>query len=111
MRSHSTLRDGGGLCLLIHPNGSKYFQLRTTLHSKSKLVRVGVYPKTSLAEARAKALEAVKLIDASLDPVIEAKIVKAKAKESADSTFKAIASAWLKEKKKTLAKSTHLKIQ
>ena len=106
-----TLRDGGGLFLLVHPNGSKYFQLRTTLHSKSKLVRVGVYPKTSLAEARAKALEAVKLIDASLDPVIEAKIAKAKAKESADSTFKAIAVLWLEDKKKTLAKTTHLKIE
>lgn len=33
-----TLRDGNGLFLLVHPNGSKYFQLRTTLHGKAKLI-------------------------------------------------------------------------
>ncbi len=32
------LRDGNGLFLLVHPNGSKYFQLRTTLHGKAKLI-------------------------------------------------------------------------
>lgn len=106
-----TMRDGGGLFLLVHPNGSKYFQLRTTLLGKPKIVRVGVYPKTSLAEARLKALEAFKLIDASVDPVVEAKIVKAKAKESADATFRSVAETWLDIKKQTLAKSTHLKIQ
>ncbi len=106
-----TLRDGSGLFLLVHPNGSKYFQLRTTLLGKPKLVRIGIYPKTSLAEARVKALEAFKLIDASVDPIIEAKIVKAKAKESADSTFKSVATTWLEMKQETLAKSTHLKIQ
>lgn len=29
-----SLRDGDGLYLIVHPNGSKYFQLRTTLHGK-----------------------------------------------------------------------------
>ena len=106
-----TMRDGGGLFLLVHPNGSKYFQLRTTLFGKSKIVRVGVYPKTSLAEARVKAHEAFKLIDASIDPIMEAKVVKAKAKDSADSTFKSVATTWLEMKQRTLAKSTHLKIQ
>ena len=31
-----TVRDGNGLFLLVHPNGSKYFQPRTTLHNKPK---------------------------------------------------------------------------
>ncbi len=35
-----TLRDGDGLFLLVHPNGSKYFQLRTTLHNKRKLIQL-----------------------------------------------------------------------
>ncbi|MDP1659526.1 MAG: Arm DNA-binding domain-containing protein, partial [Methylotenera sp.] len=74
-----TLRDGNGLFLLVHPNGSKYFQLRTTLHGKSKLVRLGVYPNLSLSEARIKSIEAIKLIEADLDPILEKKIVKAKA--------------------------------
>lgn len=104
-----TLRDGNGLFLLIHPNGSKYFQLRTTLHGKSKLVRLGVYPNLSLSEARIKSIEAIKLIDADLDPTIEKKIARAKAKESAEATFKSAALSWLEIKQKTLAKSTHLK--
>lgn len=106
-----TLRDGNGLFLLVHPNGSKYFQLRTTLHGKSKLVRLGVYPNLSLSAARIKSLEAIKIIEADLDPTIEKKIAKAKAKESADATFKSVALSWLEIKQKTLAKSTHLKIQ
>lgn len=106
-----TLRDGNGLFLLVHPNGSKYFQLRTTLHGKSKLVRLGVYPNLSLAQARIKSIEAIKLIEADLDPTVEKKIARAKAKESAEATFKSVAMTWLKEKQKTLAKSTHLKIE
>jgi hypothetical protein len=82
-----TLRDGGGLFLLVHPNGSKYFQLRTTLHSKQKIVRLGVYPKLTLAEARAKSIEASKLVDANLDPTMQKKIAKVKAKDSADATL------------------------
>ncbi len=35
-----TLRDGNGLFLLIHPNGGKYFHLRTTLHGKPKKVQL-----------------------------------------------------------------------
>ena len=106
-----TLRDGNGLFLLVHPNGSKYFQLRTTLHGKEKLVRLGVYPNISLSEARAKCLEAIKLIQVNVDPVLEKKIAKTKAKESSEATFRSIAKEWLDEKEKTLAKSTHLKIQ
>lgn len=106
-----TLRDGNGLFLLVHPNGSKYFQLRTTLHGRSKLVRLGVYPNLSLSEARIKSIQTIKLVEADLDPTIEKKIAKAKAKESADATFKTVALSWLEIKQKTLAKSTHLKIQ
>lgn len=46
------LRDGNGLFLLIHPNCSKYSQLRTTLHGKAKLIQLGTYPELSLSGAR-----------------------------------------------------------
>ena len=42
------VRDGNGLFLLVHPNGSKYFQLRTTLHGKAKLIQLGTYPSLSV---------------------------------------------------------------
>lgn len=31
------LNDGNGLILLVHPNGSRYFQLRFTLHKNKEL--------------------------------------------------------------------------
>ena len=106
-----TLRDGNGLFLLVHPNGSKYFQLRTTLHGKPKLIQLGIYPDLTLAKARELALEKRRMIAESLDPILEAKLKKASEAKNADATFRSVAEAWLDIKKDTLAKSTHLKIQ
>ncbi len=106
-----TLRDGNGLFLLVHPNGSKYFQLRTTLHGKSKKIQLGAYPDLTLAKARTLAKENRRLIDDHKDPIIEAKLAKAKEAQNADATFRSVAETWLDIKKHTLAKSTHLKIQ
>ena len=50
------LADGNGLTLLVHPNGSKYWQLRYTLHGKEKTLQMGFYPDMGLADARAPAL-------------------------------------------------------
>ena len=46
------LRDGNVLNLLVHPNESKYFQLRYTLHGKEKVLQPGVYRKMGLADAK-----------------------------------------------------------
>lgn len=105
-----TLRDGNGLFLLVHPNGSKYFQLRTTLHGKSKKIQLGAYPDLTLSKARDSAKETRRLIDDHKDPIIEAKLEKAQARKNADATFRSVAEAWLEIKKHTLAQSTYLKI-
>ncbi len=106
-----SLRDGNGLFLLVHPNGSKYFQLRTTLYSKPKKVQLGSYPDLSLKDARILATEKRQLIAEHKDPVIEAKLVKVLAGEKAKATFRSVAETWLAMKKPNLAKSTHLKIE
>jgi hypothetical protein len=36
----------------VHPNESKYFQLRYTLHGKEKVLQPGVYRKMGLADAK-----------------------------------------------------------
>ncbi|MDO9052003.1 MAG: tyrosine-type recombinase/integrase [Methylotenera sp.] len=107
-----TLRDGNGLFLLIHVNGSKYFQLRTTLHGKPKLIQLGAYPKLSLSDARAMAREKSKQVkDDHVDPVL----LKKKAKENkaidADNTFQKVATDWLAIKSRKLTMSSHKKIQ
>lgn len=93
-----TLRDGKGLFVLIHPNGSKYFQLRATVNGKPKLIQLGVYGPMSLSQARNAARQKKAQISEGLDPVIEKKIAKANSIHSANATLEAIYTAWLAEK-------------
>jgi len=106
------LRDGRGLFLLLHENGSKYFQLRTTLHGKRKLIQLGVYPQLSLSDARDLAREKQRQVKLEhKDPILEAKLLKHKKAIDADKTFQKVAEDWLSIKERTLAPSTHLKIK
>ena len=104
------LRDGNGLFLLVHPNGSKYFQVRATLHGKPKKIQLGKYPDLTLAEARSEATAKRRMVVEHKDPIIEARLEKAHATKNADATFRSVAETWLEIKKNTLAQSTHLKI-
>ena len=109
---HYTIRDGNGLFLLVHPNGSKYFQLRTTLHGKPKLIQIGSYPQVTLSEARNISREKRKLVKIEqIDPVLERKLSKQQKAKDADNTFQKIAEEWLVIKQRTLAPSTLLKIK
>jgi hypothetical protein len=56
------IADGRGLAVLVHPNGSKYWQLLYRFDVKAKLLALGVYPETTLAEARQRHNEARKQI-------------------------------------------------
>ena len=88
------LADGGGLFLLVHSNGSKYWRLKYRLDGKEKLFAVGVYPEINLAEARLKTLEARRVIREGGDPVVERRRQRAQAASSAD-TFQTIAEEWM----------------
>lgn len=67
------LTDGQGLYLLVHPNGSKYWQLAYRFSGKQKVFSVGVYPLVTLSEARKKRDEARKLLSDGIDPVQQKK--------------------------------------
>ena len=105
------LSDGNGLALLIHPNGSKYFQLRYTLHEKEKTLQLGIYPDMKLADARVKAMEARNLIAEGKDPVVEKWVKAAQIAVATSTTFKIVADQWLAIKQRTLAPSSHRKIK
>jgi integrase len=55
------LADGGGLHLLVQPNGNKLWRFRYEFAGVEKMTALGSYPATSLAEARSKRDEARKL--------------------------------------------------
>ncbi|CAH1905835.1 Integrase family protein [Candidatus Nitrotoga sp. HW29] len=62
------LTDGGGLFLLVHTNGGKYWRLRYRVGGKEKLLAIGVYPDVTLSEARERREQARKLLANGADP-------------------------------------------
>lgn len=62
------LADEKGMFLLINPNGSKYFRMKYRFAGKEKVLALGVYPETSLKEARDKRETARKQIADNIDP-------------------------------------------
>ena len=67
------LNDGGGLYLLIKTNGAKWWRFDYTIESKRKTLSLGVYPKTSLNDARKKATTATNIVANGIDPSNERK--------------------------------------
>ncbi len=62
------LKDGGGLYVLVNPDGAKWWRLDYTINGKRKTLSLGVYPATTLKAARLKAVKSRELIDAGTDP-------------------------------------------
>ncbi len=95
--------DGKGLFVLIHPNGSKYFRWEYKFEGKRKTLALGVYPQTTLKQARYERLEAQKLVIDGSDPIkvrrkfkSEKKLVL-KAEQGLDQlSFENVAMAWWK---------------
>ena len=88
------LTDGGGLYLLVKPNGAKYLRFKYRVLGKEKKLSIGVYPDISLADARLKREEARKIVALGGDPSEEKKAEKLAQKANVENTFKAIALEW-----------------
>ena len=69
------LSDGGGLYLLVHSNGSRYWRFDFRFEGKQKSSSLGVWPEVTLAAARNKRDAARRKIKGGVNP-IEAKKVK-----------------------------------
>lgn len=89
------ISDGKGLYLLVHPNGSKYWQAAYRYDGKQKVFSIGTYPTVSLAEARTSLLEMKSLLASGIDPLQQKKAVKAE--ERGNFTFEAVARDWHKK--------------
>ncbi|MGZ8163433.1 MAG: tyrosine-type recombinase/integrase, partial [Methylobacter sp.] len=86
------MQDEKGMYVLVHNNGGKYFRYNYRFNNKRLTLSLGVYPATSLKEARDKRDTAIKQIAGGINPGITRKIEKAGAVEN---TFKAIAEDFL----------------
>ncbi|EDZ9125908.1 DUF4102 domain-containing protein, partial [Salmonella enterica subsp. enterica serovar Typhimurium] len=64
------LRDGGGLYLLLRPDGAKWWRwdYRRPVTGKRNTLSLGTYPDVSLAVARERHVAARKLLAGGIDP-------------------------------------------
>src|SRR5882724_7016178 len=85
------LSDGGGLHLLVNPDGAKYWRLAYRWHGKQRTLALGVYPTIGLTEARRARDDAKRSIAGNIDPSIVKREHKRAAKVATGNTFEAIA--------------------
>ena len=91
------MADGGGLYLLLRPDGGKWWRwdYRRPVTGKRNTLSLGTYPDVGLADARARRDGARKQIAAGIDPGEHRKAEKSAGKERAANSFEVIAREWL----------------
>jgi integrase len=91
------LADGGGLYLLLRPDGARWWRwdYRRPVTGKRNTLSLGTYPETGLADARSRQTEARKSLAAGIDPGEQRKAEKAAGLERAGNSFEVVAREWL----------------
>jgi len=99
------LRDGGGLYLLLRPDGAKWWRwdYRRPVTGKRNTLSLGTYPDVSLASVRERHAAARKLLAEGVDPGEQRKAQKVASLESATNTFEALAREHLAMRAKKLS--------
>ncbi len=101
--------DGGGLFLLVTPNGGKWWRFKYRFHGKERLLSLGVYPGVSLKDAREKKDELKKLLDRGIDPGEHRKVEAETEKSLVENSFEKIAVEWLAKESSSIC-AGHLKV-
>ena len=91
------LSDGGGLVLLVQPNGSKWWRFRYRFGGKENTVSIGVYPKVSLKDARKKRDAARELLNQGIDPSQHRQEQKHQQAIAASNSFESVARQWFEK--------------
>lgn len=91
------LSDGGGLYLLVRPDGARYWRMDYRRDGKRGTLAFGVYPTVSLAEAREKRDAAKKQLASGIDPAAQKKLEKIAAMTSRQNTFRLVSDEWLEK--------------
>jgi len=96
------LSDGGGMYLLVKPDGGRYWWLDYRFAGKRRTLALGVYPTTTLSRARNQRDEARRLLAQDIDPSATKKAKKRAAKVARENTFELIAREWLANQRQKL---------
>ncbi|CAP43223.1 tyrosine-type recombinase/integrase [Bordetella petrii] len=104
------LADGGGLHLLVQPNGSRLWRYKFRLGGKEQVFAIGRYPDVGLAEARERHLAARRLVADGVSPTAQRRDDRARMAEDAArakaGTFKAVLDSWKATPARALAPAT-----
>ena len=98
------MSDGGGLYLLLRPDGARWWRwdYRRPVTGKRNTLSLGSYPDTGLADARERHVEARKVLAAGIDPGEQRKAQKTATLERAANTFGAVGDELLTMRAKQL---------
>lgn len=102
------LRDGGGLYLLLRPDGARWWRMdyRRPVTGKRNTLSLGTYPTVGLAEAREKHQATKKQLAAGVDPGMQRKAERAVAVDRAANSFAVVGEELLQKREKTLSVGT-----
>jgi len=89
------LSDGGGLFVLVKPNGSKIWQQKYRHFGKERLLSHGLYPDVTLAQARKKRDEARAQMANGDDPAVQKRLNQIEAETQSRRTFRLVAEEYL----------------
>ena len=82
------LSDGGGLSLIVNPNGSKWWHFRYRFDGKEGKISLGVYPEVSLEEAREERDKCQSELDKGINPSTSRKEARRASKQIRINTFR-----------------------
>ncbi len=94
-----SLVDGGGLFLLVKPDGGRFWRWNYRFGGLQKTMAFGLYPDVPLLKARAEHRAARDLLAAGADPMGERKKTKLVQRLAAETTFEGIAREWFAREK------------
>jgi Arm DNA-binding domain len=91
--------DGGGLFILVTPEGKKHWRLAYRFQGKQKLLSGGPYPLVKLADARKWRDDAKIVLLAGCDPSEVRKANKRALIEATTNTFEQVTNDWIEARR------------
>jgi integrase len=88
------LYDSGGLYLEVSPSGGKWWRLKYRFNGKENRISLGVYPETTLRDARERRDTERKLLAEGMDPSKSRKTEKSAQANRAANSFEQVAREW-----------------